>query len=218
MGHEVKRIIVLANSYKTGGRCIAGKEIVGCNPGQWVRPVAPANETKEGALDRKHRRTADGSEPQVLNEYEVTFAQHRPGEVQPENWDVVPGEEWRHVRSWPAQENEQLLDKPQWLWGTGKSATPQNLRDNKGSLFLIQPESFEPYSTTSYGKPQIRAKFRYNFDYDLPIKDPLFTINDWTEDAEAGVEGKRPVWLCVSLTAPFFGECYKLIASVIELS
>lgn len=36
---ETKRIVVLANSRKPPGRCIAGIELIDGEPADWVRPV-----------------------------------------------------------------------------------------------------------------------------------------------------------------------------------
>lgn len=43
---EFKRIIVLANSIKKGGRCVAGREVEGkeATVGNWVRPISDESE------------------------------------------------------------------------------------------------------------------------------------------------------------------------------
>ena len=42
----VKRIVCLANSFKIGGSCIAGKEVLANGYGGWIRPVS-ARESAE---------------------------------------------------------------------------------------------------------------------------------------------------------------------------
>jgi hypothetical protein len=36
----IKRLVCLANSRKSGGRCIAGRELLTGNLGEWIRPVS----------------------------------------------------------------------------------------------------------------------------------------------------------------------------------
>jgi len=60
-----KKIVCLANSRKYNGRCIAGKEMVSGQYGEWIRPVS---DRKEGEISKKEERVfADGSDPQILD-------------------------------------------------------------------------------------------------------------------------------------------------------
>ncbi|MCJ7778229.1 MAG: hypothetical protein MUP16_07945 [Sedimentisphaerales bacterium] len=58
------RIICLANSYKHGGRCIAG---IDQDTGKWIRPVP---DSKGGAVTSA-MRLIDGKEPQILEIIEI---------------------------------------------------------------------------------------------------------------------------------------------------
>ena len=60
-----KTIVCLANSYKHGGRCIAGIDI---DNGQWIR--LHGNST-DGALCACEYMLDDGSEPRLLDVIEV---------------------------------------------------------------------------------------------------------------------------------------------------
>ena len=72
------QIICLANSYKTGGRCIAGIDI---ETGEWIRPV-PENINK--AI--RDQRMINGREPKLLDILEIPVENYGPDErCQPEN-------------------------------------------------------------------------------------------------------------------------------------
>jgi hypothetical protein len=66
---EKIRFVVLAKSYKTGGRCIAGKLVTLLKNntlqfGPWVRPV-PNDGSGHGSLTSDMYRYDDGSEVRV---------------------------------------------------------------------------------------------------------------------------------------------------------
>ena len=74
--YTVKRIVCLANSRMSGGRCIAGKELdPGGRIGRWVRPVSGWS---MGGLAEKERQYEDGSEPQVLDVVELAVEGPKP--------------------------------------------------------------------------------------------------------------------------------------------
>ncbi len=61
---DIKRILCLANSRKTSGRCIAGREITETGAGAWIRPVSGRG---SGEISEEDRRYADGRTAQVLD-------------------------------------------------------------------------------------------------------------------------------------------------------
>jgi hypothetical protein len=69
-----RTIVCLANSRKYSGRCIAGLELNGSQPGAWIRPVSSA---PKGELQFEHLYH-DGGEPQVLDVIEIEFLKPRP--------------------------------------------------------------------------------------------------------------------------------------------
>src|ERR1700744_6789351 len=70
-----KTILVLANSRKISGRCVAGKELVGTGFGGWIRPVSlrPA-----GELSEADRQFQDGTDPKLLDVVEIPMSRHLP--------------------------------------------------------------------------------------------------------------------------------------------
>src|SRR5436190_9291503 len=84
---QSKFIVVLANSVKSSGRCLAGKEVFDngktWNVGEWIRPVA----TKEGGeLNAYLMSLALGHDPKLLEVIEIPFLKAAPLSCQPENW------------------------------------------------------------------------------------------------------------------------------------
>ena len=90
------RIICLANSFKHGGRCIAGMD----EQGNWIRPVS---RSKKRAIDKETRMLC-GKEPEVLDILDVPLYLSGPVDgCQPENKLIMEGK-WKKVGSSSAQE------------------------------------------------------------------------------------------------------------------
>lgn len=92
-----KTIVCFANSRKTSGCCIAGKEWRDGNPGEWVRPVStrPTHEISE-----EERRYEDGRDPQLLDIVLVPCESHQPSPYQRENHVIDPTDYWARREHW----------------------------------------------------------------------------------------------------------------------
>ncbi len=217
-----KRIVCLANSRKSGGRCIAGKEFPA--PGAWVRPVS-ARPTSE--LSDDERAYASGDLPQLLDVMDVPVLQHAPHPFQAENIQIDPERGWSKAGTLPFPYLSTFVDPPEPLWPAGHSSgygsndrVPLELAETiHSSLRLIQPQDLivrvriegkeidEP-------KRRMRAAFRHCGDfYNLVVTDPdtealLFA----SPDAEYRFPG---AFLCISLGEPLGKWCYKLAASLL---
>jgi hypothetical protein len=86
-----KKILCLANSRKTSGRCIAGREIQGGGYGDWIRPVS-ARTTAEISLEE--RRFENGSDPAVLDIITIPMIGPKPHAFQVENHLIDEGYYW----------------------------------------------------------------------------------------------------------------------------
>ncbi len=223
-------MICLTNSYRHGGRCLAGLRADGNG---WVRPVDPSN---QNALSRQHYTYADHDGVRVMDLLEVTLKEHRPTEYQPENWVVGDGRFTRLYRPAPSElapilrgnlENGPTLfgDTEEKIWKGKFSAEPA-----KESLALIKPEHLEfRKDIKGKGQPGIRAVFSLGGSQHAPlwITDPVF---EEKFDCSFGhIETDQPIsatnadcgsncLLTVSLAAPTpGGYCYKLVAAVVQL-
>jgi hypothetical protein len=85
-----KTIVCLANSYKTGGICVAGKEKLGNGAfGHWIRPVSD----RPGAeLSRTECANSNYGAPKLLDVIAVPLLKPVPHGHQIENhWSIPPG-------------------------------------------------------------------------------------------------------------------------------
>ncbi len=87
----MKTIVCFANSRKTSGRCVAGKEWSNGTPGSWLRPVS-ARTSHE--ISEEERRYQDGRDPQVLEILSIPCLVHQPLSHQRENHVLDDGYYW----------------------------------------------------------------------------------------------------------------------------
>ena len=218
----VVEMVCLANSRKRQGKCVAGLRVDGEG---WVRPVAP---TPEGALFPAHYRLQDGTEPQPLDVIRVGCTRHAPRPHQPENW-VIDGTPWMLVsRPLPAAARPVLqgavVSGPA-LFGNVFDRVPDHFRaaPAQSSLALVAPErlSWQIRLTQNFTR-QTRALFTLGgVHYNLSLTDPVWErkLHHLAEGdhalAAAGITASDNVLLTISLSEPFNGDCYKLVAAVI---
>ena len=221
---SAKRIVCLANSRMSGGRCIAGKELrADGRAGAWIRPVSGWS---TGALSEGERRYENGVEPRVLDVIDVAVVEARPAKYQRENWVIARERRWVKVGGMESGALAQWVDADPALWVNGHdSEHGENdripLRETdalESSLALIKVDALRVTVSDRRGSrvPYLRGAFRYNGDdYSLRITDAA---------AESGAVGMRhgdydtdARFLTVSLTAePYEDYCYKLIAAIIR--
>jgi hypothetical protein len=214
-----KTIVCLANSYKHGGRCIAG---VSVEDGAWIRLRGKA---PDGALEPQEYVLDDGSEPRLLDAIEVELHYAQPSDSHPEDWQIAP------VR-WRAIERPASAACLQKIF-TGTTTTifgdhcdriaERELNRNplKSSLTLIVPSDIHWWIRDEHGKRRNRALFKRNdITYDFAVTDPrwldqlnLLPAGIYPHATFAGADTET--WLTISLSEPYFGFHYKLVAGVI---
>jgi hypothetical protein len=201
-------ILLLANSYKHGGYCVAGKDI---NNNKWVRIVGD-QEGSALTLAQLKYKNLDGilqnNDFEPFNKFvRIDLGDPVPKKYQPEN--VLIGQTiWQEVKA------EYILnyDSPLDLWGVGNSISSAHIEDGltviKQSLYIIQVKEVEFYGREMPTRRQLRAKFRYNdFLYDLPVTMNLPTL---IEDGEKRYNSR----LTISLGEEYCGYHYKLVAAI----
>ncbi len=228
---QIKRILVLANSVKISGRCVAGREVVGDYPeisfGDWVRPVTDG----DGTLYRKHYQLDDGGYSAVMQIVDVPVLKHVPGVGQPENWLLDESQRWSKQGELPASDVRRLQESPGDLWrdkGSSQNKIRPEIQAQRvpvTSLTLIAPrelrvESWKEFNRfKGYNVKKSQAAFVYNGQqYRLNITDPKFTAKlAYEENSVSSIDlSDSSTLLCISLTEPFQGYHYKVVATVLE--
>lgn len=218
----VKTIVCFANSRKTAGRCIAGKEWQNGKPGEWVRPVSsrPTHEVSE-----EERRYENGHDPQLLDILRVPCDAHQPLPHQCENHVIDPGYYWAKHEHLSWSDIHGWLDNPVDLWGLGQSSyAGLNNRVAVGqedgtSLYLVSAERLRLLvgrKAPEYpdSKRAVRGEFVYRgATYRMDVTDPVVERNFLARD-DGQYDISSPV-LCISLGDPYQGYFYKLIAAVL---
>ena len=223
----IERIVCLANSYKHDHRCVAGISLV---TKKWVRLVG---RQVPGCLTVKETCYANGKPAALLDVFEAELGENCGSNCHPE--DVfVTGEVWRLVRRFDNPRDARFLADyvnkgPAILQGYGDRVYTRKIDsvpvDN--SLEFIHPEDLWWWIRDESGKRKNRAIFRAGHvsrvRYDLAVTDPAWL--DQLKLLPAGIyphafffkDKPAKTFLTVSLSEPFEGFHYKLVAGVINL-
>ena len=215
-----KYFICLANSYKHGGRCIAGIEVVPQSDGslgivrhddgrpRWIRPVS---------------MSANGEIPNHLAESFKIFSLVKLTDVEPcpdnahtEDVHCTRMEICPFELSPTKDFLNQLIDTQHKavFYFRGKSIPTTIIDRLDYSLMLIHPDNAYAYCDEERENSKYRMKFTYNgSNYDFPITDPVFLEQfKKSPDSYADLDG---AYLVLSLGIAFEGFHYKLVATVL---
>lgn len=221
----VKRMVCLANSFKIGGSCIAGKEILPDGCGDWIRPVSARESAEVRYSEFKY---ADNTTPKLLDIIDIPLLNPAPHNHQIENHVIDTARTWARVDMFPRGSLPEICDQPPSLWINGTNTRSGGVNNCilaasaetlEGSLVLIHPENFVVAvgSKTWDGKTTKTywGNFIYNRTrYSLKVTDPAVT--NFYQHRDAGEYPLDDVYICVSLTEAFTGDgnCHKLVAAV----
>jgi hypothetical protein len=220
-------ILCLANSYKHDHRCVAGINLM---TKQWVRLVG---KQVSGCLTRKEASYPDGKEVALLDVFKAELGEPCGSNCHPEDVQVT-GKPWTFVRSFNQPADLQVLasfihEESTVLDGYCDRIDRQRFETTPArcSLGLNQPDDLWWWIREDHGKRKNRALFRLGnigrTRYDLPITDPA-TLNT-LKLLPAGIHPDKLIrgnkmtrtLLTISLSEPFDGFLYKLVAGVIHL-
>ena len=215
-----KHFICLANSYKHGGRCIAGIEVVPLSDGslvvvrhndgrpKWIRPVS---------------MSVNGEIPNHLAESFKFFSLVKLSDVDPcpnkahtedvhcSHMEICPFE----LRPTKAFLNLFLDTQHQAIFYYRGKAIPATIIDRLDySLMLIHPDNACAYCDEERENSKYRMKFTYfGSNYDFPITDPVF-LEQFKKSPESFSDLKG-IYLVLSLGMEFEGFHFKLVATVV---
>jgi len=208
------RIVCLANSYKHGGRCIAGIDI---NTNQWIRPI-PNNMNR--AITSQ--RMIDGREPDILDVLEIPVEDHGPDEgCQPENRLLKRGR-WKKIGRLKPRDLLQYCEDDSVILHNHKDRVPPDEFSKKPkckwkSLQLIHSTGVYFYRNP-WGKLCVSFSYGRKQCLDLKLTDPILLSR-----LDSGETISKDCILTISLGTPFRRKqsdilfCWKMIAGVIEL-
>jgi len=214
------KMVVLANSRKLGGYCMAGKVLDAAgNVGGWIRPVMGAVE--EG-LPHRHTLCSDGQPATILDVVEQDWGPAAPALHQRENRLMGPAA-LRHCGRVDWQSLPLLVDDASTgLWFDGQSSgggvndrVPScRLAHLPGSLLLVAVRELFLYRMPGFG-----SHVRYRADFRLGVRRYNLALTDsvamgWLSDVQRLVLVEA--FVCVSLAVPFHdGFAYKLATAII---
>lgn len=222
----VRRIVCLANSYKNGGRCIAGIEIANGNFGPWIRPVSH----RQGrAINIAEQTCTDGSTCVPLDVLDIDFEAALPQGYQSENVLFAQGNRWVKAGVAPVDGLNPVLHAghtPLWpntgSTGNGQNdkISTENLAHIGSSLALVRPQNAtvrvfqNPYRQA--GHLDVRVRFDWGGEVnDLKLTDPLKL--DFYQASGIGSYVVANPMMCISIGEVFAAqnEAYKLVAGLI---
>lgn len=222
---RLDRIVCLANSYKHDNRCVAGISLVTAT---WVRLIG---RNVPGCLTRSEARCLRRKEISLLDAFEVELEANCATNYHPED-ALIAGTPWRWIRRFDEPADFEFLKRavnsePVVLQGYCDRIDVKKFQETAArvSLSLIEPDDLWWWIREESGKRKYRANFRLGHEgrirYDLPVTDPA-----WLDQLNLLPAGIHPhallcanrrtrTFLTASLSEPFEGFHYKLIAGVI---
>jgi hypothetical protein len=225
-----KTIVCLANSYKHGGRCVAG---ICLDDGKWIRL---RSRDGDGSLAPHEYALNDGhGELRLLDVFEVDLHYAIPSDCHPEDWVTSP-QFWRLIerpcsdKTWK-KVAERVERRGPLLGGYSDRVWASYFKNKpaEASLALVCPTDVWWWAREERGKIKYRALFKLNnITYDLAVTDPR-----WLEQMRllpAGIYPHRllapetaETWLAVSLSEAFSpggggAAHFRIVAGVIVRS
>ncbi|MEZ4525060.1 MAG: DNA helicase RecQ [Desulfobacterales bacterium] len=218
---SLREIICLAVSRKYGRYCVAGKERIPDTAGQWIRPVS-SSET--GELRVEHILLPEEKLPELADIVSVSLLRPAPKKYQTENWIMDEKGAWQKKGVFPGSDFPLLCDHPDGLWINGfhsarglNDRIPQQIAESEiqSSLVLIQPENMQLIVMENAWQKKIRVLFFYNgTEYLLPVTDPAMEKIFLKKQAGQYPAAGAGICCTISISEPFDGWCYKLVAGV----
>ena len=217
-----KYFICLANSYKHGGRCIAGVEVLwdgnkskvikdDKGKPKWVRPIC--RETFSGEIPNELAQQVN-----LLDVIKLEGVELCPSGAQQENVFyqnmASTGKRYEPI----TQILQRFTDESHRhvFYNYGKAIWPHDYHQGDHSILMIRVEQAEVYEDPGYsGQIRYRISFLYHgHSYDFPITDPHYQAQLQLGKCATGHKGT--MFLTCSLGLEYEGAHFKLAATVFE--
>jgi hypothetical protein len=205
-----RTIVCLANSYKHGGRCVAG---ICVETGKWIR--LRSSEGDGGLSPTDYMLERGQGELRLMDVFEVELHYAMPSNCHPEDWVTLPHcwrlverpcsvRHWTKLATYIERSGPLLGGYSDRVWASVFAKRPA-----AASLALVCPTDIWWWVREERGKLKYRALFRRdNVTYDLAVTDPR-----WLEQLKLMPVGIHPhrllapeaaeTWLTVSLSEAF---------------
>jgi hypothetical protein len=211
--------ICLANSFKYGGRCLAGIEIVlndskytivknDNGTPKWIRPVS-----------RKEHRELPMLETQNINMLdivEIEDIENCPNNAHSENVFHSSLKRTGKKISQNANNLNNLCNNlhSKIFFNKGKAVPADIFQQTEYSLMLIKASNCTFFNDE---KNKLRVRFSYNStEYDLPVTDPIF-ISYMKAKGLDHINAENNYYFTISLGEELEGWHYKLVAGIIVI-
>lgn len=157
-----KKIIILTESNKNGGYCVAGIDEA---TGYWVRLITEDIESN-GALSSTNLRYKDGTYCEVLDCVEVNILKNGASQIQPENLVIDSHDKFEKVREYtlddvlkkhPAEISNEILGN---IWANIKADDVDSV--NKSLTLIYATNLYFHNEINNMGRTVRKLDFTYN--------------------------------------------------------
>ena len=210
------QFVCLANSYKEGGRCIAGivldrrgNPIIENSLPKWIRPISDLG---HGEIPKEWV-----SHINILDIVEIETSAYVGEGYQSENAtfledSILVTGIYDHTKLTGLCEN-----RPHLFGTPGKAINIKYINRLDHSLTLVRATDFEVLENPSDDNPvrkKIRLSFTYNNnEYNFPVTDPVF-LHNYQNNANF-LDGVEDIYLTLSVGVIFEEWHHKLVAGII---
>ena len=216
----LKRMVLLAKSWRPGGMCIAGREIVNGRIGDWVRPVDTSN---CDAIDRSVVNYERSDELQLLDVVELDLGEHVPSDHQQENWSIRRSRRIRRLSRFERAQLGTICDDDRDLWRNGSSSSVglnnrvryAFAKQHSDSLRMVHVDRLDlnVYRDEHRDENRLTGTFDHRGEtYTMQVKDVKF--QDECQERELRTYVAKDQYLAISLAGEYHDYCYKLIAGI----
>lgn len=204
------RILCLANSFKRGGRCIAGIDL---ETNRWIRPIGQGH---EGAI--RGERLINGMEPELLDIIEIPLGAGADDlGCQPENILLRPGP-WRKVGVIEKDDVMQYVEETDRLLHNFEGKVPLNAFESNISKTKLKSLQLIHVTNVRFLKNPWK-KTICNFWY----SGHWYSLKAPCPEAEQHIGSKSEYILTISMGGPYRRRpeddlcCWKMVAGAIKL-
>lgn len=219
-----RNLVILANSTKYTGHCIAGKDL---NTGEWIRLIN--NQPRPFSNPDLKKLYGDPEGPSILSCVKIPFRKKAPLYFQPEN-ELITGDSWEKIGDYLQEKIGLLEDTQHPCWfGNVSYGSPDKIPSSicdpsmplSGSLHFTQLKQSENGLTISYKQHEIGYKPRLNFKfkniyYNLGITDIDYPRLGKDDDRRSKLIPDSFVTLGVGQLFESMNAHYKLVVGIIH--